>query len=341
MRRAAPLALVFTAAAGLATPQTPARPQAPQTTAEPIVTSLTVFAGTREGLVRSGDWGASWKAGDFKDGSSSSPTGAVECVLPIGPRVYACGSFGLFASEDFGITWTALLSDAPVLSVLPSRYPQADPTLFVGTPDGLLQSPDAGRTFKKTALTGTPVYRIEWPGPALVVATGAGLAVSDDGGSSFRVEAAGLPAGPVRALALSSFFAVDPVLFAGVSAEGVFRSGDGGKRWWPAGLAGRRVHDLVWLGPFLYAATDGGVFRSEDLGANWVPLNEGLSGPARRLLFPLAPDSGTEIFVATGRGVFRSADGGQHWQPSGLDDQDVLTLGTFAAPARTGDPRKR
>src|SRR5207244_31613 len=141
-------------------------------------------------------------------------------------------------------------------------------------------------------------------------ASGRGVMVSMDGGATFAGPGRGLPAGDVLSIALSSFFAADPVLFAGVGHLGVFRSADGGATWSQAGLSGQRVGDLVWLGPFLYAATDGGVQRSEDLGRTWLALGQGLEERAvRRLLFPLAPDSGAEVFAATDQGVWRSADG--------------------------------
>ena len=76
-----------------------------------------------------------------------------------------------------------------------------------------------------------------------------------------------------------------------------------------------------------------GVKRSEDMGHTWVTLTDGLEGrPVHRLLFPLAPASGAEIFAATDQGVWRSADGGLHWQRSGLNGRFVLSLGTFPPP---------
>jgi hypothetical protein len=184
------------------------------------------------------------------------------------------------------------------------------------------------------------VGRLEWPGPALVVATGRGVMVSMDGGASFTGPGTGLPEGAVLSIAVSSLFAADPVMFAGTVAEGVFRSRDGGKTWSPAGLDGQQISDLVWLGPFLYAATGVGVQRSEDLGRTWVTLADGLEGrPVYRLLFPLAPASGAEIFAATDRGVWRSADGGLRWQRAGLSGRVVLSLGTF--PQLPPAPRAR
>ena len=327
MRRAAAVALgglLLAAGAALAFAQT---------SAAPVVTSLTIFAGAAEGLWRSRDWGGSWEVVQTTKGGPAL-SGAVRSIHPLGPRVYVGAERQLVVSDDFGETWSAARGvPGLVLAVLPSRYPQADATLFVGTTEGLLKSPDGGRTFDAAALSGIPVSRLEWPGPALVVATGRGVMVSMDGGASFTGPGTGLPAGDVLSIAMSAFFIVDPVMFAGTVADGVFLSRDGGKTWRSVGLEGQRISDLVWLGPFLYAATRTGVQRSEDLGRTWVTLADGLEGHSvNRLLFPLAPASGAEIFAATDQGVWRTADGGLHWQRAGLNGRLVLSLGTFPPP---------
>jgi photosystem II stability/assembly factor-like uncharacterized protein len=306
----------------------------------PVVTTLTIFAGTESGLWRSADWGYHW---DRVEGASGGvglkEIGPVRSILALGPRVYVGADTGLLISDDFGQTWTRGALTVPVSAVLPSRYPLADPTVFAATSAGLLRSPDGGRTFAPTAVRDTWVHRLEWPGPALVIATAKGVLVSKDGAATFTGPGTGLPPGEVRAMALSSFFIVDPVLFAAVGASGVHRSSDGGATWTRSGLEGHTITDLVWLGPFLYAAGDRGLFRSEDAGRSWQPLGEGLTGVVPvRLLFPLAPDSGAEVFLGTDKGVYRTGDGGMRWASAGLTGEKVLCIGTFPPPEK---PRTR
>jgi photosystem II stability/assembly factor-like uncharacterized protein len=93
---------------------------------------------------------------------------------------------------------------------------------------------------------------------------------------------------------------------------------------------------MVWLGPFLYAAADGGFFRSSDAGASWTRLSASPGRPSR-LLFPLAPAAGLEAFLATDRGLFRTNDAGEHWAPAGFAGQEVLEVATFPPP----DPEEK
>ena len=307
------------------------------------MTSLTIFAGTRETLWRTKDWGSTWQqVAGLPVTAGLEPLREVQAIYPTGPRVYVGGVGGLLSSDDFGVTWTRVAERETLLAVLPSRYPQADPTLLLGTTRGLLKSTDGGRTLQPTAIQGEPVYRIEWPGPALVVAAGHSVLVSFDAGDSVLPPGSGSPeAGDVTALTLSSFFQVDPVIFAGFRGSGVYRSSDGGKTWHYAGLAGREVNDLVWLGPVLYAGTDAGVVRSEDLGKSWAPVSQDLIGRVNRLMFPLLPDSGAVVFAATDRGVFRSDDAGLNWRFSGLKGENVISIATFPPPERALPRRPR
>jgi photosystem II stability/assembly factor-like uncharacterized protein len=333
--RAAALAALTLAAAG-----DRAAPQERVEQAPPIVTSLTVFAGTPRGLYRSSDWGGTWYPVVRDDKTFGlDEVGAVRDIVPIGPQVFLAGDGGVYQSDDFGLNWHRTAFTTPAARVLPSRYPGSDLSVFVATPAGLVKSDDGGRSFKPTALTGTPVYHLEWPGPALIVGSGRGLMVSLDAGGTFASGV--LPPGPVRAFALSSFFAMDPVLFAAVGSAGVHRSADAGKTWAPAGLEGETVTDLAWLGPYLYAVAGTGVYRSEDMGKKWIALGVSSKAAPTRILFPLMPASGSDVFLGTVKGIYRSSDGGQTWKAAGLDDQPILCLATFPQVPISDKPPKR
>lgn len=174
----------------------------------------------------------------------------------------------------------------------------------------------------------------------MVAAGGAGLVVTRDEGRSVLEPGKGLPEGPVRAMVLSSYFAADPVIFAAPEEGGVYRSGDGGKTWASVGLDQERVGDLVWLGPFLYAAGGSGFFRSDDAGRTWTRLSDS-PGEPRRLVFPLAPAAGLEAFLATAQGLFYTADAGQHWRAAGLAGEEVFVVATFPPPEQTPGKKKR
>lgn len=309
--------------------------------ANPVVTSLSVFAGSPAGVWQSKDWGGSWQLVKLGRDASLQGFGAAHCILPQGPRVYAGGNGGVLISEDFGQIWRRAAIEGPVHVLLASRYPATDPTVFAGSPRGLFISQDAGFTYKEVSLPGSAVLRLEWPGPDLVLATSQGVLVSSDAGRTFRGPGPGLPPGPVVALALSSFFGSDPVLFAGVGREGVYRSSDGARTWVPSGLQGRAVNDLAWMGPLLYAATDRGLHRSQDAGKTWAPLGKELAErEVTRLLFPLMPASGAEVFAGTDDGIYRSSDGGLNWLRTGFPMERVLALATFPPPLPVVKPKR-
>jgi Tat protein translocase TatC len=77
----------------------------------------------------------------------------------------------------------------------------------------------------------------------------------------------------------------------------------------------------------VYAGSFGsGVFRSDDRGANWSPINRGLTDPFV-LCLAIAPDGA--VYAGTFRGgVFRTRDAGQTWEPlnAGLKRLEVKVL---------------
>lgn len=56
----------------------------------------------------------------------------------------------------------------------------------------------------------------------------------------------------------------------------------------------------------------GGVFRSENAAANWIPASHGLQSVVVSAV-AIDPQTPTRLYAATGRGVARSLDGGANW----------------------------
>jgi photosystem II stability/assembly factor-like uncharacterized protein len=172
-----------------------------------------------------------------------------------------------------------------------------------------------------------------------------GVAVSVDGGVSWKPSNAGLPE------MAATHIVVDPksppearVLYVTGFGRGVFKSTDGGKTWKPKNSGLPATEPLTWRmaldrNGVLYVVTirrsqngqfgnddDGWVFRSRDGAETWekLPLPKGLNGPVAITVDPGDPQ---RLYLsAWGRytryvpmvpemgGVFLSTDGGQSWK---------------------------
>ena len=135
----------------------------------------------------------------------------------------------------------------------------------------------------------------------------------------------------------------DPdTVYAGVEDAALFRSTDGGMQWqelsglrhhntgasWQPGAGGMCLHTIVQdpsdPGRLFVAISAAGVFRSDDAGVTWRPMNrglrsEGIPDPAaevghcvhRIALHPARPQV---LFMQKHWDVMRSDDAGESWQ---------------------------
>ena len=98
-----------------------------------------------------------------------------------------------------------------------------------------------------------------------------------------------------------------------VGPTGVFMSTDQGDNWKSAGLSTTDVRSIAAINDTLFVGTNGaGIYKSVDFGANWVAINNGLSGA---LNFRAMESKGNTLFAGgpNGTGVFRSLDFGANW----------------------------
>jgi hypothetical protein len=129
-------------------------------------------------------------------------------------------------------------------------------------------------------------------------------------------------------LAVSSGFAEDRTLFAGLEEHSVYISTDGGDTWSAHGLAGRSVNALVGVGAArLVAATDRGLFVSADGGARW----EAAAGPEAAVL-AFTHGAGERLIAGTFQmGMLLSENGGLGWM-------EAAPLAAHAPPVIVAQP---
>jgi photosystem II stability/assembly factor-like uncharacterized protein len=180
---------------------------------------------------------------------------------------------------------------------------------------------------------------------------------SDDGGKSWeavgnRFEYEGDPGthqhydGTPRPWEFTRVWHLEPSLtdpdtvYAGVEDAGLFRSGDGGQTWqelsglreqqgsaWQPGAGGLCLHTIL-LHPtdparITVAISAAGVFRTDDAGKTWRPVNRGLKSEGipdtgaevghcvhNLTMHPSRPDT---IFMQKHWDVMRSDDGAESW----------------------------
>ena len=110
-----------------------------------------------------------------------------------------------------------------------------------------------------------------------------------------------LNSGSIRALAGD-----EENIFAARST--LYRSTDGGISWFPAGLSST-IQDIYIEGQLIFAATqNAGLYRSSNLGVNWVQYNMGADG--------VRSVTSTGNFVFAGQqnyGMMKSENAGENW----------------------------
>jgi photosystem II stability/assembly factor-like uncharacterized protein len=264
-----------------------------------------------------------------------------------GQQVLLSAQSGLRLSNDAGTTVSTPLAAGLPTSAPRVRAEYASATrlyvAFDGVPAGetavVWRSDDAGATFTPTAdLPGDIGFLTYLDGDLesapsnpdrVYFMTSATMFVSNDGGASWSNCDAGIAHGGRVVVEAGN---PDHLWVAG--ARGVYRSTTGCASWTTLanGLTadGARTavtasialapgfpgDDRVWVGTYF-----GGAFRSDDAGANFVPVNQGLIGSNVRAI-ALHPTDGDEILVGYGDAftpapaIQRSSDDGASWSYS-------------------------
>jgi len=280
----------------------------------------TVFVGTATGVFRSIDSGRTWQS------LPGSPTmiqnGQAGGFAAIGSSLLATNGLP-YLSTDNGDHWKQL-------SIMTERVTSvaAFHGLFIaGCANGIFWSSDQGNTWQMI----DPVYQNEsyifgfsQSQDNLYAIDGYGVLRSSDGKSWQFL--ASLHYGLSIEAGVENIFAGTDV----GSNPDLFRSTDSGTTWNPVsnGYNFGQVWSLSAIGSAIFAATDIGLYRSDNAGALWTLM--GMGYPVDSLEFNSVQCAGSFIFAASPQhGVFVSSDEGNTWSHStvGLNDSAAYTIG--------------
>lgn len=316
-------------------------------------------------------WNPVSAAGNAAAWQSLGPPGADVADVaasPTQPGVLLAGtapgaSFGgnLYRSADAGASWSQI-ADLAGRSVFALAF-GSDGKAHAATQDGVWSSEDDGQSWTQHDLGIDPLndvvldIAVDAADPTrLWIGVGAGwgqqavnLMSSDDGGLNWQdrtpplaapVNGVGVAVNPANALQIAAAFRSD---FDGGQ---VWLSEDGGTTWQDrsAGLPGTPVNAVAWNGArllvgggMLFGSQDFGLYGSDDLGQNWIPLHAGWP-----LLIATAiaidPNDTQTIVVATdGSGLNRTRDGGTTWELGIGDSSALATQSVRYAPGSSQD----
>ncbi|GAB5535865.1 MAG: glycosyl hydrolase [Rubricoccaceae bacterium] len=238
---------------------------------------------------------------------------------------------GVLRSRDGGASWR-MTTDWRVTEVLDLVASPTDPNeLVAATAYGLVRSRDAGDTWEPVpppgrqpdaTFTSAIVLDAEQTG-RMLIATAAGLFVSDDDALSWRAIG---PRLDTRALVQS---AADPSRWlAGTAGHGALLSSDGGETWEPVGDASATFYAVAFdphdPDSLAVGGYQMGVCLSRDGGSSWrtaSPAHDAVS------VYTLAfdPRQPGRLWIGTmGGGLF--VDDGDGWQDAGLPETTVTDI---------------
>jgi photosystem II stability/assembly factor-like uncharacterized protein len=257
-----------------------------------------VYAGTRSGVFKSTDAGATWTSAS----KGLGPAGVWVMSLAVTPDAVYAGTYtnGVYKSTDGGASWFSASA---------------------GLPSAVVLTPNVG------ALVADPrsPSRI-WAG------TNRGVFLTTNGGLSWQERRRGLPLdSPSRGLVL----APDGKTLYVSNSRSVFKTTNQGKRWERVGkgLIGG-VGDMVLdpANPAIVYAGGLGLWKSLNGGASWIRVAPTLFDGGILAL----TRQGTRLFVShesnTKHGIWYSDDRGVTWTPAEERPSDPAILDLAAGP---------
>ena len=247
----------------------------------------TLFIGTNVGLFRSMGFDGKWVQGWER--LSTAPVGIM--CLAVSPdysadhTMIAGTSSGIFLTNDSGNTWQAAqipMSSSMILTICFSPNYLSDGIIMAGTmEDGIFYSDTRGERWvsKSFGLLDPTVYSLAIS-PTLArdetmyAGTDTAIYYSYNNARAWRQLNIPEGAAPVLSLAISQNKSSDHTLYVGTEKQGLYRTDNQGQSWKKLDLPAACVNSLTisQKGNTLLAATEAGIYRSQDKGHTWEYL---------------------------------------------------------------------
>ncbi len=325
-----------------------------------------LYAAASLGVAHSDDDGETWQpAFDDPNTAHSAPQDAIARIVVSADSLetlFAAGTVGVWKSATRGEQWETSsrgIEAQEAFSILTS--PVAPSTVLAVAGHGLFASHDQGQDWELLGTDSqlTQPYRLltfDPRDPRTVYGVGSDgqfdfLTKSVDGGRTWRLILTPFGCGDPSCSTSIGAFALDALRpdtmvvatsYSGAHGFGagsfLLRSDDGGETWNtlhpPDGLSGALAFAPAQPS-LLYGSGCGRLFASQDSGATWYSLGEGLPCETQELV--LDPQEPRILYVGTGRGVFRSTDHGATFRPFGHGLESATVTNLIVDPASSAN----
>jgi photosystem II stability/assembly factor-like uncharacterized protein len=286
-----------------------------------LVTSLAINPDNRQ-VIYAGTAHLPWKTENGGETWSSIHTGmiddsdvfSIEIDAAHPDHILASACSGIYLSNSAGGQWSKMLG-VPRTSrrtYTIRRDPARQGVIYAGTSQGLWKSTDEGATWTQISPMIAKSLAFESKGGRLYLATeDRGLAVSEDGGKTFRQINEGFVNRNLKSLIESKagYYTASPYDGNGTNLYRMSFNGQWTAIKPPAARRPSNLLSVVWVNTnTLFGLNNGGLLRSADGGKVWTVVN-GIRGRARAVQV-VGPKS---LLLGTSEGLFRSDDLGVKW----------------------------
>ena len=294
-----------------------------------------IFAGTDSGVYRSSNNGDSWEFSGLKEL-------AVIKIAVDQSEIYAATENGLFLSEDNGINWDPISNGLENQNFWSLAVNQNE--IVVGSQGaGAFLSTDKGNNWKdiNTGISNLIINAFSFTQSAdkdtttiFAAVRGDGILITNDNSFIWKTLYNNYPNSNINTLInIPSKNKSGNILLAAVKNEGIFRSIDDGHTWQKAnnGLSNLNVNTITYglinnnLDTLFIAATDSGIYRSNNFGDSWITSDEAIKiTDVHDICF-----NGMKLYAGTrNKGVFISTDFGITWSGinNGLNETTINSI---------------